>query len=267
VAKAEGQLRESGLRIAQTTLAESLGNSCIKVLRLLLKGKVTWADIETHHSAVTVQQWRRIRALLYERTRIVRVARQEGRAAGARTKTIRLSIGRGCTMLLNSMLASSVVITHDLASAIDQQLEVMKSSDESTEVLPVETESTKRVMPPGRSKKMHSAKRRRVKRPAQPEKRWLPIGDRLASSGAREDSSAGSGGCEGVLALALRAALQAPRRTERLAPATLPKNRQLVASRAPAENSWQPSALESVQDREPEGALAVAPRSALASCI
>jgi hypothetical protein len=206
IAKAEGVLRQSGVKIAHTSVVESLGGSCIKLLRLMLKGTVRWEDIETHRSAVTAQQWERVCAVLHERWSLQRLARKEGRPPNARARTIRLSIGRGCIALLNSLLGRSVVLSSELVSSVGQLSAMMNPLPQpnAIDAAPISSPTMDAAPPTAQ----HPKKRRRMKRRAQPAKRWFHVCEiRTPATTSAKTPAGGGASDEGALALALREAL------------------------------------------------------------
>ena len=203
IAKAEGVLRHSGVKIAHVSVVESLGGSCIKLLRLMLKGSVRWEDIETHRSAVTAQQWERVCAVLHERCSLQRLARKEGRPPNARARTIRLSIGRGCIGLLNSLLGRSVVVLSS-TSGRDSDQQLANSAQHPSATEPVSSPTMDAAPTTVQKRK----KRRRVKRRAQPGKLWFHVSEiRTPATTLAKTRAGGGSGDEGALALALREAL------------------------------------------------------------
>src|SRR5690349_20451348 len=92
VAIQEGLLRSDGIRIAKTSLEQSIGRGCRKLLRTLLNGVIRWQDIaeQARESAANPEQWRRMRAGLLEDNAAAEIAKEEGRAK----IVIELSIGR-----------------------------------------------------------------------------------------------------------------------------------------------------------------------------
>jgi len=222
IAEGEGSLREGCVRIASTTISESLGRGSLKVLLSLLRGPISWAEVKAHRGATTPQQWERIRLFVHEGRSMEQLGRQEGREPGNRTHTLRLSLGRGCLSLLNSMLGrpprrgsgqptfeiESIPATRDTASTTAKEVESRKGLNAS----------------PMRKT------RRRKKRHRQPEKRWLDptLTGKTSVPVSHADNAAGT------LAQALQTALATQATVTEVVPQGSPEG-----SSAPVETAAQ----------------------------
>ncbi len=186
----EGLLRPAGARIAKTSLEQSIGRGCRNLLRVMLRKSFTWNDIakQARESAANPEQWRRVRAGLLTRDGANEIARKEGRIKGV----IELSIGRGCIALLNSLLGRPVRVPTEVVTAdLDDK--------------PLDQEEIPSTAPAAEAAPAKAAKKRRVKRARQPEKRYsLRLADDTPGASNHGTSEPG-----GTIAEAFRAAFAA----------------------------------------------------------